>query len=86
VWGVGVVPCLSFTNDGAYLRAIYGAGEKNLQPPKIPYVSNVTGTWITAKEATDPSYGLHLRSSVRFEQGLRELLKEPERVLEVGPH
>jgi len=30
VWGVGVphVPCLSFTNDGAYLRAIYGAGEK----------------------------------------------------------
>jgi len=23
--------------------------------PKIPYVSNVTGTWITAKEATDPS-------------------------------
>jgi len=59
----------------------------NLQPPKIPYVSNVTGTWITAKEATDPSYWTkHLRSSVLFNAGLQELLKEPERVLlEVGP-
>ena len=24
----------------------------NLQPPKIPYLSNVTGTWITASQAT----------------------------------
>lgn len=59
----------------------------NLKPPKIPYVSNVTGTWITATEATDPSYwAKHLRSSVRFEQGLHELLKQPDQVLlEVGP-
>ena len=59
----------------------------NLQPPKIPYVSNVTGTWITAAEATDPSYwAKHLRQTVRFEAGLHELLQAPERVLlEVGP-
>ena len=59
----------------------------NLKPPKISYVSNVTGTWITAAEATDPSYwAKHLRASVRFEEGLHELLKEPERVLlEIGP-
>ncbi|MBV9388049.1 MAG: SDR family NAD(P)-dependent oxidoreductase [Chroococcidiopsidaceae cyanobacterium CP_BM_ER_R8_30] len=59
----------------------------NLQPPKIPYLSNLTGTWITAVEATTVSYWTrHLRSPVRFDAGLRELLKEPERVLlEVGP-
>jgi phthiocerol/phenolphthiocerol synthesis type-I polyketide synthase E len=59
----------------------------NLKPPKIPYLSNVTGTWITAAEATDPSYwAKHLRQTVRFAEGLHEVLKQPERVLlEVGP-
>ena len=34
-----------------------------LRPPRIPYVSNVTGTWITAAEATDPGYWVrHLRA------------------------
>jgi len=58
-----------------------------LQPPQIPYISNVTGTWITAAEAKNPNYwAKHLRSSVLFKQGLQKLLKEPERVLlEVGP-
>ena len=59
----------------------------NLEPPKIPYVSNVTGTWMTAAEATSPSYwARHLRHTVRFAAGLHELLKEPDRILlEVGP-
>jgi len=58
-----------------------------LHPPQIPYISNVTGVWITAAEATDPEYwGRHLRQSVRFADGAGELLKEPNRVLlEVGP-
>ncbi len=58
-----------------------------LQAPKVPYVSNVTGTWITAAEATDPAYwARHLRQAVRFSDGLAELLKEPARcLLEVGP-
>jgi acyl transferase domain-containing protein/acyl carrier protein len=58
-----------------------------LHPPQIPYISNVTGNWISAEEATDPCYWVnHLRQPVRFSQGLRELLKEPDRVLlEVGP-
>jgi phthiocerol/phenolphthiocerol synthesis type-I polyketide synthase E len=56
-------------------------------PPRIPFVSNVTGTWITADEATAPDYwAKHLRHTVRFSDGVRELLKEPHRVfLEVGP-
>lgn len=59
----------------------------NLNPPEIPYVSNVTGNWITAAQATDPSYwATHLRSSVRFADGMQLLLQEPERILlEVGP-
>jgi len=59
----------------------------SLKPPQIPYVSNVTGTWLTAEEATDPNYwARHLRSSVRFAEGVQQLLKEPEQILlEVGP-
>ncbi|NJR45578.1 MAG: SDR family NAD(P)-dependent oxidoreductase [Hyellaceae cyanobacterium CSU_1_1] len=58
----------------------------NLKPPQIPYISNVTGTWITAAEATNPAYWTtHLRQTVRFEEGLQELFKQPEHILlEVG--
>ncbi|HEX3130887.1 MAG TPA: SDR family NAD(P)-dependent oxidoreductase, partial [Thermoanaerobaculia bacterium] len=56
-------------------------------PPRIPYLSNVTGTWITADQATDPGYWVrHLCEPVRFEEGIRELLKDRDRLLlEVGP-
>ncbi|HEY54466.1 MAG TPA: SDR family NAD(P)-dependent oxidoreductase, partial [Caldilineae bacterium] len=55
--------------------------------PEIPFVSNVTGRWITGEEASDPAYwAKHLRQAVRFSDGLSELLQEPARVfLEVGP-
>jgi acyl transferase domain-containing protein len=58
-----------------------------LNPPQIPCVSNVTGTWLTAEEATDPSYwARHLRQTVRFAEGVQRLLEEPGQVLlEVGP-
>ncbi|HEY9850994.1 MAG TPA: beta-ketoacyl synthase N-terminal-like domain-containing protein [Leptolyngbyaceae cyanobacterium] len=58
-----------------------------LKAPQIPYISNVTGTWITATEATDPSYyARHLRQTVRFAEGLQHLLKDPDKILlEVGP-
>ena len=57
-----------------------------LRPPEIPYVSNVTGKWM-AGEATDPSYWVeHLRRTVRFGEGLGNLLKGGEAALiEVGP-
>ncbi len=58
-----------------------------LHAPVIPYISNVTGTWITEAEVTDPSYWTrHLRHTVRFGEGLRELMKEQNFLpLEVGP-
>jgi len=55
--------------------------------PTIPYVSNVTGTWVTATELAQPSYWTrHLRQTVRFWDGLQEITREGEPVLlEVGP-
>lgn len=57
------------------------------QAPSIPFLSNVTGTWITAPEVMDPHYwARHLRGTVRFAEGLTQLLAEPGRALiEVGP-
>ncbi|MDB9527410.1 SDR family NAD(P)-dependent oxidoreductase [Oscillatoria sp. CS-180] len=59
----------------------------SLQAPQIPYLSNVTGTWITATEATQPEYwGQHLRQTVQFSSGVEQLLLDPHAiVLEVGP-
>jgi phthiocerol/phenolphthiocerol synthesis type-I polyketide synthase E len=38
-----------------------------LKPQQIPFASNLTGDWITAQEAADPSYwARHLREPVRF--------------------
>ncbi len=56
-------------------------------PPKIPYLSNVTGTWITDADAMDPNYwSRHIRQTVHFAEGVGELLKEPARaLLEIGP-
>ena len=61
--------------------------ESILNPPDIPFISNVTGTWITASQATDPRYwATHLRRTVRFGDGIGELLREPSRILlEIGP-
>ncbi len=58
-----------------------------LSPPQIPCVSNATGKWLTAEEATDPGYwARHLRQPVRFAEGVQLLLQVPDQVLiEVGP-
>jgi len=57
-----------------------------LHPPKIPFASNVTGTWITAEEATDPEYWTrHLVGMVRFSENVEALAGEDFRLLlEVG--
>ncbi len=58
-----------------------------LNEPEIPYISNLTGTWITTEQATDPDYyAQHLRSTVKFNQGIGELLSGFDYIfLEVGP-
>ncbi len=60
----------------------------SIQPPTQPFVSNLTGEWITEVAAIDPHYwARHLRETVRFADGVGTLLRaEPECVLlELGP-
>jgi acyl transferase domain-containing protein len=58
-----------------------------LNKPQIPFVSNVSGSWITPEEATDARYwAQHIRQTVRFSDCVEELLRAPKSVfLEVGP-
>lgn len=74
------------------VEPILPALEKRLQqvemhPPTIPFVSNLTGTWVTADEVVRPAYWVqHLRHTVRFADCIGKLLEQPERMLiEVGP-
>lgn len=55
--------------------------------PKRPFVSNVTGGWITSDQATSPDYWVqHLRSTVRFSEGLKTISRLGDVVLlEAGP-
>lgn len=66
---------------GAFFQRI------SMKAPTLPLISNVTGTWMTAEQATDPQYWVqHLRRTVRFADGLKTLLEDTSRVLlEVGP-
>ncbi len=55
-----------------------GVSKVKRNSPQIPYISNVTGSWITAEEAASPAYwATHMRQTVRFFDGITELLKEP---------
>ncbi|MCM2503049.1 SDR family NAD(P)-dependent oxidoreductase [Aureimonas altamirensis] len=65
----------------AFLRTI------RLGAPRIPIVSNLTGTWLTDAEATDPLYWCrHLRSTVQFALGMGLLAQDKARIyVEVGP-
>ncbi len=53
-----------------------------LSAPAIPLLSDVTGTWFTPEQATDPGYWAeHLCSTVRFGDAAAELWRSPNRVL-----
>jgi phthiocerol/phenolphthiocerol synthesis type-I polyketide synthase E len=58
-----------------------------LAEPSLPFIACPSGTWITPEQATDPRYwAAHLRGTVRFSDGLKEVLRDPDTVLiEVGP-
>lgn len=54
--------------------------------PQIPYLSNLTGNWITDEQAISPDYwAAHLRSTVRFSQNMEVLFQQGVVLLEVGP-
>ncbi|HLP58696.1 MAG TPA: amino acid adenylation domain-containing protein, partial [Candidatus Deferrimicrobium sp.] len=64
-------------------------GRVTLHKPHIPFLSNVTGTWITMNDAVDPRYWTrHLRQTVRFRDGITQLLNNPPGqtiFIEAGP-
>jgi len=67
-----------------YERLVAEVGPK---PPTTRFISNVTGTWITDEQATDPGYwARHLRCPVRFADGVAALWSVPGVVVvEIGP-
>jgi acyl transferase domain-containing protein/acyl carrier protein len=73
--------------DGVVDAFAHAVGRLPLAAPRIPFVSNVTGRWITPAQATSPAYwARQLREPVRFADGLRPLLANPDSILlEVGP-
>lgn len=58
-----------------------------LSAPQIPVMSNLTGDWLTAEQATDPGYWVeHLRRPVRFAAGIERLAQSTATFfLEFGP-
>lgn len=58
-----------------------------LNPPRIPFTSNLTGDWITIEQATNPLYWVeHAHRTARFNNALEQLWKLPDCLpLEVGP-
>ena len=90
------IPCISLHTSHAFhstmltpvLEPFHEQVAKiRLNPPQIPYISNVTGTWITDEEVIRPDYWTtHLSQTVRFNDGIHKLLQDSERIfLEVGP-
>jgi thioesterase domain-containing protein len=73
--------------DPVLERFLAQVGLVTLRAPRIPYITNVTGTWVTAQQATDPAHWVrHMRQTVRFAEGLDVLLQDPDGIyLEVGP-
>ncbi len=57
------------------------------RPPRLPLISNLTGTWMTAEQATSADYWVaQMRRAVRFDAGLSTLVRAGVRVMiEVGP-
>ncbi|MGI4751305.1 MAG: amino acid adenylation domain-containing protein [Janthinobacterium lividum] len=57
-----------------------------LHPPKIPFVSTVTGTWIMPEEAINPAYwSAHIRKTVLFADAVNTLLDKFTFLIGVGP-
>ncbi|MEM9657571.1 MAG: type I polyketide synthase, partial [Planctomycetota bacterium] len=58
-----------------------------MNPPSREVISNRTGTWLTAEQATSTDYWVdHLRRTVLFSDGLDTLANLPNAIfLEVGP-
>jgi len=74
--------------DGILAKFQAHVASKRLARPTGEYISNVTGTWMRPEDATDPGYwARHLRSPVRFRDGLQTVLErfKDAVLVEIGP-
>lgn len=73
--------------DGILLEYENRVKAIKLYAPRIAYISNVTGEWISAEQATGPAYWAeHLRCAVHFSAGMDTLMQVKGTVfVEVGP-
>lgn len=73
--------------DNAVQPFVEEVGKYTLNKPNIPFISNITGDWITPEQAVDSNYwGKHLRSTVQFAKGIDTLCSNKSGILlEVGP-
>ena len=69
---------------GEFEREVRNA---RLNDPRIPFISNVTGKWISKAEAIDPAYwARHLNHTARFNDALHTLWQmQSALLLEAGP-
>lgn len=60
---------------------------QELRAPRTPLLSNLTGTWMSDEQVTDPaSWARQISSTIRFADELDAVLADPGRILvEVGP-
>ncbi|KZN35380.1 type I polyketide synthase [Pseudoalteromonas luteoviolacea] len=60
--------------------------QAQLSAPNTPFVSNLTGTWITAEQAVSTQYWLdHIRQAVNFVDGVNTLAQQCDVLIEAGP-
>jgi acyl transferase domain-containing protein len=73
--------------DGALAPFRQALAAVGLQRPCRPWISCVTGDWVTPDQATDPEYWVQqLRQPVRFSAGVQRLSRDPTlSLVEVGP-
>ncbi|WP_373120838.1 type I polyketide synthase [Mycobacterium marinum] len=60
---------------------------QQLRAPQTPLLSNLTGTWLSEQQVTDPAtWARQISSTVRFADELDVVLSQPNRILvEIGP-
>jgi amino acid adenylation domain-containing protein len=70
--------------SGEFMKLLQGI---SFRAPRIPYVSTLTATWITAEQAQSPRYWTqHMRQAVRFFDSIKTLwAAQPYLLLELGP-
>lgn len=58
-----------------------------LNKPTIPFISNISGTWISDTQATNPEYWAdHMCQTVAFSEGLDKLIQGKDQIfIEIGP-